>query len=446
MKPLSLRWRITLWYFAIIFLILFVCFSIMYSTTIRVMKDVSEDRFLENSITLASKVLFDNNNAVTAVDMDNESLSRGVTYTLYSTDGRFVAGWQPEWLNSYEVLFNEVRYIEREHEVFWLLYDKAVYKDNDYAGRLRLLMSTEQAMSAVEEMRGIIKAVLFPALIFAFIGGLFIAGRALRPIKDITYAAQEIGTGYLGKRINLDGKDEIGVLAKTFNHMADSLQQSFNREKQFTSDVSHEVRTKIAVILSSAENAADIDDIEMYRKINRITIEKSRELKRLVSHLLSLAREEHMLTAEDIDINAVVAGIVSEANEWPETIEKGININTEIQKALKIKGDFMQITRMLLNLVENSVKYGKTGGQTHIKISSNGNTVSISVCDNGIGIAEKDLPHIFERLYRADTSRTDGSSGLGLSFVKMIVKQHHGIITASSVLNEGTCFNIEMPA
>jgi signal transduction histidine kinase len=284
-------------------------------------------------------------------------------------------------------------------------------------------------------------------MVLMVLGGLFIPGRALKPLKAIAGVAREIGAGDMTKRLSLLGKkDEVGELEEAFNEMADNLAETFAREKQFTSDVSHELRTPLAVITANAENAGQAEDIEVYKQANALILQKSRQLQRMISQLLIFARERDQAEAmriEEVDLRRILADIADEASEW--ALEKSIAVEKELPEGLLIQADQMLLTRLFLNLLDNAVKYGREGGWVKIKAEKGKRRVVISVSDNGEGIAEADLPHIFKRFYRADKSRSSEGIGLGLSFVEMIVRFHHGNVTARSVPGVETRFVVELP-
>ena len=177
-----------------------------------------------------------------------------------------------------------------------------------------------------------------------------------------------------------------------------------------------------------------------------MVLQKSRQLQRMISQILTFARERERadsMRLEEMDLRQALNDLADEAAEWAE--EKTIIVETDIPDALIIQADQMLLTRLFLNLLDNAVKYGREGGWIKIKALHVGDTAVISVCDNGNGIAETDLPHIFNRFYRADKARFCEGEGLGLSLAEMIVRLHHGKITAYSAPGIETCFVVELP-
>jgi signal transduction histidine kinase len=329
------------------------------------------------------------------------------------------------------------------------LFDKALALNNRETGWLRVAAPSTQTAEDddIDELEKLWFFVLLFSMVLMVLGGFFIPGRALKPLKAIAGIAREIGSGDMTKRLILLGKkDEVGELEEAFNEMADNLAETFAREKQFTSDVSHELRTPLAVITANAENAEQSENIEVYKQANALILQKNRQLQRMISQCLIFARERDQaetMCIEEVDLCRILTDIADEASEW--ALEKSIAIEKELPEGLLIQADQMLLTRLFLNLLDNAVKYGRGGGWVKIKTEKDNRCVIISVSDNGEGIAEADLPHIFKRFYRADKSRSSEGTGLGLSFVEMIVRLHRGNITAHSTQGVETCFVVKLP-
>jgi signal transduction histidine kinase len=343
--------------------------------------------------------------------------------------------------------FNAVRHIERGDDVYWFLHDKAVLRNGNQIGWLRVLLSSNLYDASLRKFEVLWVGLLVFSLILAVLGGMVISGRALKPLKDITRTAREIGAGDLTKRLMHKGnRDEVGELARAFNEMADSLEMAFAREKQLTSDVSHELRTPLAVITANAENAEQEDSLDSYRCANVVVLQKSRQLQRMISQILMFAREhehEDVMQLEEVNLRRALLDLAAEAAEWAE--DKSITVETDVPDDLMIQADQMLLTRLFLNLLDNAVKYGREGGRIKVKALRAGEMAVASVCDNGDGISEEDLPHIFKRFYRADKARSGAGAGLGLSFAEMIVRLHHGKISVHSTPGVETCFVVELP-
>ncbi|HXY13976.1 MAG TPA: HAMP domain-containing sensor histidine kinase, partial [Terriglobales bacterium] len=218
----------------------------------------------------------------------------------------------------------------------------------------------------------------------------------------------------------------------------------------FTADASHDLRTPVALIRTSAELALRRSRTEEeYRETLSRILATSEETTHLIENLLTLARADAgaaELHFDAMDLIPRLEKIVGEAAIL--AAGKGIQIQRQLPAGpVQISGDSAAIDRLLLIVLENAVKYTSPGGKVELFLSNGAGSARIEVRDNGIGISEKDLPHIFERFYRADHSRSreTGGSGLGLAIAKWIVEMHHGTIDAQSELGRGSRFHISLP-
>jgi len=216
--------------------------------------------------------------------------------------------------------------------------------------------------------------------------------------------------------------------------MADNVQNVIEREKQFSSDASHEIRTPISVIITNAEYAIESKDLQICTQTLTLIINKSRHMQQMLSQLMILARGNEQAQAmelENLDISNIITDIAEE--RAPKAKEKNITIQVESEKEVIVNVDLMLLSRMITNLIDNAVQYGNEDGYINIDIykDKQAQNAVILIVDNGIGIAQSDLPFIFNRFYRADKSRSQSGSGLGLSFVDFIVKLPQGIIRKS---------------
>ena len=285
-------------------------------------------------------------------------------------------------------------------------------------------------------------------VLFATVLSYFVTKRAFKPVAKITTAAANIAAGNnLSQRLNMsDGKDEISTLASTFDSMLDTIERNFEKEKQFTADASHELRTPIAVIMAQSEFALDSkatkeDRIEAIHSINR----QSKKMNKLLSELLNLARADNKVEAlekESFDICELAEMVLAEIEA--EAKAKNITLTLETKEPIYVRADQTQIMRVLINLINNAVKYGKEGGRVNVSVESKDEGHALcKVSDDGIGISQEDLKCIWNRFFRADSSRSSesGSMGLGLPMVKSIIEAHGGTVSAESVLGEGSVFS-----
>lgn len=278
-------------------------------------------------------------------------------------------------------------------------------------------------------------------------GSYVLARRALKPIHQITQTAQSIKGSDWSKRIEgIHSVDEVGELADTFNRMLDELEVSFQRERQFTSDASHELRTPMTVIRVCTDDALQTEDADIIRE-NLLMIKKENaKMTKMISQLLLLSRgyegRQHF-EPEDILLSDMAESVMEEFAG--EAKEKSMEFHNVIAGQTLIYADQSLFTQLLVNLIGNAVKYGKRGGNIWIGVRREGNSAKLYVRDDGMGISKEDREHIFERFYRADKARDRSGSGLGLSIAKWIVEMHGGQISVESRPGEGTVFYVTLP-
>jgi heavy metal sensor kinase len=290
-------------------------------------------------------------------------------------------------------------------------------------------------------------------LILAAFGGYWISGRALRAVDETATAARRIGAANLSERLPSRGNgDELDRLSETLNGMLARLEQSFNRITQFTADASHELRTPIAIIRATAEvTRSQPRSPEEQQKAWHVVLTQTERTSRVIEDLLFLARADSGssgLTLETVDLPSVIR----EASEEMNLVAKsaGISISTSSLPGCSIRGDAEALRRVWLILLDNAIKFTPNGGSVRISLemtTSSPPCAEVTVSDTGVGIAAKDIPHVFDRFYRAsqDRSRKSGGAGLGLSIAHWIVAAHHGQLGVQSTPGIGSTFMVRLP-
>jgi heavy metal sensor kinase len=302
------------------------------------------------------------------------------------------------------------------------------------------------------------------ALLVSILGGLWLARKALRPIDQIADTAREISAKNLSSRIELPGRTdyELMNLTETLNSMFGRLESSFQRINQFTSDASHELKTPLAIMKGEIEQAqrhleqTQTLSIEDARAALVSLMEEVDRMQRIVEGLLLVSRADEKrlpLERQPIDIYDYLNSLSEDGAILAE--ERGLTLECQLDRdaqGRKISADVVRLYQVIMNLLDNALKYTKPGGRVKIFLHAHGaDAVDFGVSDSGIGISQEDLPHIFDRFFRSDEARTgphedaDRSLGLGLAIVKSIVEAHGGSIRVTSVLGRGTEFSITMP-
>ncbi|MEK6323058.1 MAG: heavy metal sensor histidine kinase [Acidobacteriota bacterium] len=289
------------------------------------------------------------------------------------------------------------------------------------------------------------------ALVLASLGGLWLAKKALSPVDRLTRTAERIGRGNLTERVEEPrSRDEIGRLAATFNQMISRLEQSFERERRFTADASHELKTPLAVLRGDIEVALRRQRTpEEYQRVLESSLEEIARLTKLTEDLLTLARsdaDESVLEREQVQLDQLAA----EAREYiaPLAQSAGVSLSYEAPpSAIVVEGDQKRLQQLLVNLLDNAIKYTPPGGSARLALSKQGSSAVIEVTDTGRGIPASALPHIFERFYRQTDPRDSRVTGfgLGLAISKWIADAHGGAIEVNSREGQGSIFTVRLP-
>jgi heavy metal sensor kinase len=287
-------------------------------------------------------------------------------------------------------------------------------------------------------------------LLFGALGSYWLAARAFGPIHRLTRTAQHIEAEDLHQRVPVPrARDEVQDLALTFNEMIERLDKAFTQQRRFVADASHELRTPVAAIRSMtdvvlAQGASEEEYINVLSEVNIVT----ERLGHLINDLLTLARADEgqvLLERKPVRLDLLAAD-VAESTESLAT-ERDITVEVDAQGPVLVLGDEVRLIQVILNLLQNALTYTNAGGKVSLIVEARDKNALLTVRDRGIGIAQEQLEHIFERFYRADAarSRAAGGSGLGLAIVDWIVHAHKGTISVESKVGEGTTFTVVLP-
>jgi heavy metal sensor kinase len=321
------------------------------------------------------------------------------------------------------------------------------------AGEYRVMVATP--MHATEATLSRVRMLLLwstpVVLLLASLGGYWISRRALAPVDEITRAARVIGIQSLSQRLAVPASgDEIQRLSETWNGMLARLEAAVKRLSQFTADASHELRTPIALIRTTAELTLRRErSPETYREALRQVLLESERTTRLVEDLLLLARADAGLPSlplERLELIPLVRDVCRQGQILAEA--RQLEISAEIpDEPVFVEANDPALRRMLLLLLDNAVKYTPSGGRITLSVDRGPAGAIVAVRDTGIGIPETALPHVFERFYRVDESRNRdaGGTGLGLSIAKWIAERHHASLEAESVVGQGSVFRVRFP-
>jgi heavy metal sensor kinase len=291
------------------------------------------------------------------------------------------------------------------------------------------------------------------ALLLAGLGGIFLASRALRPIDHVTRTAQMINASDLHQRLNYAGpEDEVGRLATTFDGMLDRLQAGFERERCFTGDAAHELRTPLAALKGHiGVSLSQPRTPEEYAETLRDLEQQVDRLIRLSNDLLFMARLEYCKqqnTTEPIALSDLLAALEDQVKPLAET--KALMLVSRVEPDLTICGSMDLLIRLFLNVLDNAIKFTPGGGTITLQTQQTADEIRVAIRDSGPGISADQIPHLFERFYRVERDRArrdaeQGGAGLGLAIAQEIAHLHDGQITVESAVGQGSTFTVHLP-
>lgn len=446
MKKLSVKLKVTLWYTLAMVLV--------SSVVLIAMSSLSRDMMNRDIASRLIRTVNDNSRFILTPDGQLRDRARyyeqGVHMALFDSDGNLVGGQIPFGMTGdFYFSDNKLRSMTYDGNEYFM-YDKQIRLRNQGSMWLKGIISISDESYAVYSVTKNNFIMTIILILLAAGGGYFIISRAFVPVNKISRTAKEISESRdLSQRIKIgNGKDEICQLANTFDEMLDKIEQTFEREKQFTSDASHELRTPVAVILSECEYMLDCaNNTEEFKESAESVKRQANKMSKLISELLMISRMDRntlQLSFESVDISELLSFV---CDEQEEIRDESVTLVRNIPQGITAAADRFLLARLFINLISNAYQYSSENGTVWVSLAEDGENVVFKVRDNGIGISEENIPKIWERFYQADPSRTSndrGSMGLGLSMVKWIAECHGGEVSVESTLGEGSEFTFTM--
>lgn len=294
-------------------------------------------------------------------------------------------------------------------------------------------------------------AIYMPFVVsLAVVGGYWLMRRSLQPVDEITKRAEGITSTNLSERLPvIRTGDELERLSISLNRMIERLANAFQHINRFSADASHELRTPLTILQLELEGLAQTHrgDASLGERIGS-ALEETHRMSRVVESLLTISRldaGEVKMHKSPLDMGELATSTAGEMKLLAE--EKSISLRIQARVGVEVAGDRVRLQQIVVNLIDNSIKYTPMGGMIEVRVCREGPSAVLEVSDNGVGIPAHDLPLVFERFYRADKarSRTSGGAGLGLSIVKAICAAHNGDIRVSSQEGKGSTFRVELP-
>lgn len=370
----------------------------------------------------------------------------GVSTLIYSSGEALLAGQLPVSFTAQEPFQNGTTRTVACAQGRYLVLDLWLPFGWDDGVWVRGLLEVPDREQITREMLTVGLAALPVFLLLAALGCWWIVRRSFRPLDSISATAAAINEARdLSGRIALPpGRDEFSRLAATFDQMFERLERSFEAEKQFTADASHELRTPVSIIQGACEYGLKYDETPEERRETLTMIHRQAvRMSSLISQLLRMTRLEQgteLARLERVDLGELVRSLCREQNYDPQ------RLCLELEEGVTAQADPALLSRLIQNLVENAFKYGRAGGHVWVSVAQGEEEILLSVRDDGVGIPAQEQDKVWQRFYRVDQSRgEDSGTGLGLAMVRQIALAHGGHMTLESVPGVGSNFTLHLP-
>lgn len=445
-RSLSIRAKVTFWYTLSMALLMLLGAGYLLSMT----QQLSRSQLQSSLRDVVAQTVQDTH--FHYGELDDEELdyySGGVSIQLYDTEGHLLAPQGSQRSRVDAILTDgSLRSVIDWAGEEWLVYDRYAIQDGT-AFWVRGTASLSESSHVLENLLELLFISLPLLLLAAALGGWLITRRAFRPIEQMARTAGAISSGSdLSRRVTSPSSgDEVARLGQTLNAMLARLQSAFERERQFSSDVSHELRTPIAVIRSQCDYCLSPQASEADRQEGLEAIQRQADrMSQMVSQLLLLSRAENgrfVPQMETVDLSQLCQMCLLEAGPAAQAAQ--VSLEEAVTPGLTLQGDETLLLRLVTNLLSNAVRYNKPGGQVHLSLKPQDQSLVLQVQDTGQGIAPEELPKIWDRFYRGDASRSSEGSGLGLSMVQWIAQVHHAQVQVESQPGQGSCFTVTFP-
>jgi len=464
----SVRTRLTLWYASVLAVSLVAFALLVYYAAARIFYERQDESLRSTAETVASAYMQELEEEGSIAKANEVVLTQMVFPNRYvevvDTEGRLVA--QSSNLVAHSLTLPATTLSEARQRSVGFVVSKTIESEslgvrvaavplsknsNNPFGFAVVAESLNVIEGGLRRLRRDFFAGVLLVLLVASLGGYFLARKSLAPIALMNAQTQRITAENLSSRLDVTNpRDELGQLATTINALLARLDATFTEQQRFIADASHELRTPLAVLRGETEVALEQNrGAEDYRESLALIKDEAERLTRIVENLFILARQpvdQHSIMKEPLRLNEVVSECVRSAQVL--ATQRGLRLHLDgATSEVHFTGDDEMLKRMLLNLLDNAVKYTSPGGDVGVALSTQNGSARIVVTDSGIGIPSADQPRIFDRFYRVDKARSRalGGAGLGLSIAKWIVEAHGGTIAVQSIPTQGSEFIVDLP-
>ena len=466
---MKIRIRLTLWFFSISLFILLIFSLGTYFGMQRLLFEALDDDLdvLAKSIERSYDPFF---NKFSEIDIfsDNENLFREYYMLVYDRNAnpvyisrisRIISFDIPLSYNTVEQGYtletkisesNSILKPDSAGETTFRLISRQLFYHQQRVGWITVGLSIEHIEKSMENLFNALLIAIIICILLLALAGFFLTRKALYPVNIITKKANRISQNNLEERIQVPVEnDELGQLSQVLNSLLDRLQQAFLTQQQFLADAAHELKTPLAVLRAHWESELNNPHLSIEIKEKFVQdIETISRLSHLINNLLLLSKTEALRSTfefNEVQLDEIINEVLSDASVLADLKTQHIEV-VDLQP-VKILGDRMRLYQLFFNIIDNAIRHGSESGYIWISLRVHNNWNIVEIRDNGSGISPSDLPHIFDRFYRAqkDRARKTGGSGLGLSICQLIVNSHDGEIEVESEIGKGSVFRVKLP-
>ena len=325
-----------------------------------------------------------------------------------------------------------------------------LYSEGSVIGYVVIGQSFEKLYESMDNLLSVLLISIGIATLIILILSYFLTERSLKPIDSLITQTSKISRDNLNERLDVENpEDEIGKLTNVLNGLLTRLQEAFEKEQEFMADAAHELKTPLTVLRTHWEDELSNRELPDNFKEKLVKdVETITRLSKLINNLLLLSNSEYgvlKVDFENLDLSELVKDVVDNTTVLAELKNQTINL-VELTPVF-IEGDKAKLYQLFFNLIDNAINYTPEKGNINISVKKESHLALVEIKDNGVGISENDLPHIFRRFYRVhkDRSQKLGGNGLGLAIVKLITEIHSGEIQVESQIGKGTSFIVKIP-
>jgi len=465
----SIRFRLTAWYALVLFAVLIVLGVLLNTLLERELRNDVDERLKETAANVnnQAEVQFSIGGTL-FISLDPEGFNfPSLLIQVVDTNNEVAASTRN--LSGLQLPAPDVQQGDTKAVVYTselkgiplrMIHRPIVLTDGTVVGAINVAEPLLQLNETLDHLRNLLLISGLAGVLLAALGGWFLAGRALRPVGRITQTAADIAESPTTERslatrlIVPTTGDELARLAATFNRMLDRIQIAFATQRRFIADASHELRTPLTAIrgnldvLSRQATAAETQPSQDYLDALADLQRESSRMGRLLEDLLTLARSDAGPELDTLHLQPCrLDELAKEVLRTAATLANGQHLELVAPVPVAVLGDADRLQQLMLVLVDNALLHTPSTGTVKILIGESAGTATIAVADNGSGISPEHLPHLFDRFYRADSSRSreSGGTGLGLAIARAIAESHHGQINVTSQVGVGTTFTVTLP-